>query len=256
MNTLKIKVLKCALALCALAWLAPESAHAQRTERIQYFTDSKVNKNPISLGINYSPYFASRRELEDEFEANFVYTPTEAAAKLRFGQSFGADLYIDLGQSFDVALGFNRSTSAFAVELGSYYDENLFDTVRGNFLLTSRLTHFNIPIHIILKADLSDYFALEFLPQIEFNIPQFYQQEVTAPGSETILSERNLLQLSRSYTTTVGMAVGGNYRFVDNVSWFLRANFRYMLTPLVQSEGMPREVMYTFGLYTGFRFYF
>lgn len=230
-------------------------AHAQRNGKIEYYTDSEVKRNPISIGVNYSPFFAASRELNDDFiEGAYRYDAAEARSKLRFGQSYGLDLYIDLGQSFDLVVGVNQSRTAFELQLNSFFSPGMMDSLKGNLQLKSAVTHLNIPLHIMLKAQLSDEWALEFLPQVEFNIVQSYSQTIFNDGVEAY--SRNIEEFARPYTTTLGIAVGGNYRFSEYFSYFLRANFRYMLAGMIEERGYARENMYSFGLYTGLRFHF
>jgi hypothetical protein len=229
-------------------------AHAQRNGKIEYYTDSEVKRNPISIGVNYSPFFAASRELNDDFIETYRYDAADARSKLRFGQSYGLDLYIDLGQSFDLVVGVNQSRTAFELQLNSFFSPGLMDSLRGNLQLKSAVTHINIPIHIMLKAQLTDEWSLEFLPQVEFNLVQAYNQTIFQDNQE--IFSRNIEEFARPYTTTLGIAVGGNYRFSEYFSYFLRANFRYMLAGMIEERGYARENMYSFGLYTGLRFHF
>jgi hypothetical protein len=244
------------LFICLLSggFIAPELFAQKRGDNIKYYTDYEVKRSPVSIGVNYSPYLAMSRELRDDLGDVYTYMNDGAKGRFRFGQSYGGDLYIDLNQSFDLVLGINRSVTNFVVDLNRFHSPEMTDTLTGNLRLSSRVTHLNIPIHIMLKANLSDELSMEFLPQLEFNIPQGYEQEVGEGGN--MLFSRDVMEFTRKYTYTLGMGAGVNYRFAEYFSYFIRANFRYMLPPMVEQRGYARENMYTFGIYTGLRFYF
>jgi hypothetical protein len=234
-------------------WALPNLYAQGREGKVTYYTDYEVKRSPISFGLNYSPFLATARELRDDLGDVYSYLPANPKSMFRFGQSFGADIYIDLNASFDLVLGVNRSVMNFELSLNSFISPEMTDSLKGRLRLTSQVTHINIPLHLMLKAVLSDEISLEFLPQIDFNIPQSYNQEVTEDGQ--LLFSREVMPFTRSYTYTLGMAAGVNYRFSDYVSVFARANFRYMLPAMVEERGYARENMYAFGIYTGIRFY-
>ena len=70
----RILMMKTALRSLFVSALFPVALTAQKTEPIEYYTDSKINDTKFSIAANYAPSFAGRRLA--------LYTPVQDGSEL------------------------------------------------------------------------------------------------------------------------------------------------------------------------------
>ena len=107
--------MKTALRSLLVSALFPVALMAQKTEPIEYYTDSDINDTKFSIAANYAPSFAGRRlalytPVQDGTEL-FALTNEDGGGVL--GQRYGFSLFYELRSMFHIGIGWSQEHSGY-----------------------------------------------------------------------------------------------------------------------------------------------
>lgn len=218
---------------------------------VVYFTDSKVKHSRFSTAFILNPNFTNRRLINDEIPTGGGFDLPTSDAKGAFQLNYNLDLFYSIGPSFDVGIGFGRSTALFEVENISYYQDRL-DTVNAD--LSVRTGMYTVPIKLNFNSTVTDLWDLEVVPGVELNFFDVYDQTITPDGEEADF--RDLSSKTVGFNYSVNLSLGGTYKLSDSWGLVIRGNVRYLLRPIIEESNFPRETIYNFGTNIGLKYIF
>lgn len=227
------------------------AAKAQPDDKVIYYEDSKVKKSRISLALNLDPNWTDRRLINNEVPTDGDYRLYDENAKGSLQFNYGLDVFVRLGSALRIGVGVGRASAGFSVEDASYY--NGLDTILAD--VNTEVSMYTLPIKLNFSTALNDAFDLEVIPQVQLNFVDKYQNNYDplngASGFTTDLSDS-----TQSLIYSVGIALGGTFKFADNWGLFVRGDIKYMISPLIEQPEYPRETVYNVGLNVGLKYSF
>ncbi|GCD80402.1 hypothetical protein [Schleiferia thermophila] len=239
------------LLLPVLLWMGEHcAAQRQSKDKVVYFIDSQTKKSNISLALNASPFFSSRRIMSDSIGAGGlpVGSSNEKRTSPIFTYSFGGDLVFRVASSLEIWLGAQYSVLGFK-------DKN-YEWNNAEYQLDSRLRFINVPIQFSFRGTITEVFDLEFIPVVQLNFLQSYKGKITESGSGNLINEFDITDEARPFNLTLGISLSGNFRLAEEFSLFVRPFFHYMLNPMFENNmNFPRERYFSTGLTLGLRYY-
>ncbi len=263
MKTLKQWAMAMALIAPALAWAQPKN------QTIEYFTDDKVRDTRFSFQLLYAPEYASRRLAlyEPVKDGNELYALTSEDAGAVFGQRMGLMSYFELREMFHLGIGFTTVNSGFVTKGFAAFDQNaVFQDTIANLPATTRFEAIAIPIQIIFHTQMTDVWALQVVPsydlifmqkierQWESGAPNYSTDAVT--GALGLMYQRGTdTKYHNGFNGAIGFALGNEFRVANDLVLTLRGEFRLGLLPMNNADVGLREIPYSLGLATGFRYY-
>ncbi len=100
---------------------------------------------------------------------------------------------------------------------------------------------FTVPIKLNFNTNLTDIFDLEVVPLVELAFISAYQQSFSPnKGGNPINLSLNDEVKDINYIVGLG----------------LRGNVKYMLNAIMKPENFPREILYSFGMGIGLKYFF
>lgn len=233
------------LMLNALAYAQPGD------DDVIYFTDSKVKHSRFSAALLLNPNYTSRRLINDEIPSGGGFDLPTEEANGAFQLNYNLDVFYSIGPSFDVGIGFGRSSAYFEVNDVSYY-QNRLDTVNADLSVRTRM--YTVPIKFNFNTTVTDLWDLEVVPGVELNFFDVYDQTFSPDGEEDVYSD--LSSMVESFNYSVNLSLGGTYKLSDNWGLVIRGNVRYLLKPIIEESNFPRETIYNFGANIGLKYDF
>ena len=239
------------ISLIAMLFLSAIAYAQPGDEDVVYFTDAKVKHSRFSIVLLGNPNYTDRRLINDEIPSGGGFDLPSENADGGFQLNYNLDLMYSIGPSFDVGIGFGRSTAYFEVNDISYY-QNRADTVNAN--LAVRTGMYTVPIKFNFNTTVTDLWDLEVVPGVELNFFNVYDQMITPDGEEEVKTD--LSSLVESFNYSVNLSLGGTYKLSDSWGLVIRGNVRYLLKPIIEESNFPRETIYNFGGNIGLKYDF
>lgn len=239
------------ISLIALLMLGLIAKAQPGDDDIIYFTDSKVKHSRFSIALLTNPNYTDRRLINGEIPSGGGYDLPNEDAKGAFQLNYNLDLFYAIGQSFDIGIGFGRSTAYYEVENISYY-QNRADTVNANLAVKTGM--YTVPIKLNFNTTVTDLWDLEVVPGVELNFFNVYDQMITPDGEEEVYSD--LSSNTTAFNYSVNLSLGGTYKLTDSWGLVIRGNVRYLLKPIIEESNFPRETIYNFGSNIGLKYDF
>lgn len=220
-------------------------------EEIVYFTDSKVKHSRFSAALLLNPNYTNRRLINDEIPLGGGFDLPTEDAKGGFQLNYNLDLFYSIGESFDIGVGFGRSTAFFEVNDISYYQDRQ-DTVNADLSIKTGM--YTVPIKLNFNTTVTDLWDLEVVPGVELGFFNVYEQTITPDGEAAVLQDLSSNTLGINYS--VNLSLGGTYKLSDSWGLVIRGNVRYLLRPIIEEPNYPRETIYNFGTNIGLKYIF
>jgi hypothetical protein len=241
--------------------LAELTSFAQKTEKIEYYTDSDVRRSIVSVQLGYMPYYSNRRILAESANPQAGYYFVNSTVTGGFGQAYGGDLMFKLTQNFEFGVGVYNSFANYswdAVQLIDAVNGN-GDTLNGSYEIFMKANYLNIPIQFGFVTQVADQWYLQVYPAMELNFLQKLDRTYDITDPDLIPENTDLFgditDIGTDFNLTVNFGLGAEYRVTDKIGLFTRLQFRYMFFEVVPDAPI-REVIYTVGGHFGARFYF
>lgn len=227
-------------------------AKAQPDGDVIYYEDSKVKKSRISLALNLNPNWTDRRLIDEDVPTEYGYVLPNDNADGAFELNYGLDVFFRLGSALRIGAGFGIANADFDVQRALYFHDRP-DTVMVN--TSTEVSMYTLPIKLNFYTSLNDAFDLEVIPQVQLNFVNKYQNNYRPVNGQASFSE-DLTDETKDLSYAVGIALGGTFKLSDNWGLFVRGDIKYMVTPLIENNGYPREALYNFGLNMGLKYSF
>ncbi len=230
----------------------------KKKDDIVYYDDAKVKNSKFGVALITNPNFSDRRLINNEIPVggDFTLSNTKAIGSLQI--NYGIDIIYSLGSALDLSIGFGHGGINYKVEnvIMNDYNPQTGDTTtfRANFTNSARW--YTIPFKFNFNTSVNDIWDLEVVPAIQINLPYDYTSEVEPINSIMEKYTYDGTNDLNSPTYTVGLSLGGTYKFADNWGFIIRGNVSYMLNALIEQEGYPRETTLSFGLDLGLKYSF
>lgn len=253
------RLLALALTLGSLAAVAQN----KKKDDIVYYDDATVKHSRFGIAINGNPNFTDRRLINNEVTDGESYFLPSPKAKGAFQLNYGMDLIFSIGSSLDISLGYAHGAVDYNVDNVEVLESAIIaggdtsKTYTGN-LKGSSAWH-SIPLKLNFNTSINDLWDLEVVPMVQLNLPYSYQVDIepvnNSFSNKVVIDGKDLGWLS-STTYTVGLSLGGTYKFADNWGIILRGNVNYMLGALIERTNYPRETTLSYGLDLGLKYSF
>lgn len=238
-------------------------AQNKKKDDIVYYDDATVKHSRFGIAINGNPNFTDRRLINNEVTDGESYFLPSPKAKGAFQFNYGLDLIFSIGSSLDVSLGYAHGAVDYSVDNVKVREDEIISggdttvTYKGN-LRGSSAWH-SIPLKLNFNTSINDIWDLEVVPMVQLNFPYEYQIDIE-PVDNSFASKHTIDGKERGWlsstTYTVGLSLGGTYKFADNWGIIIRGNVNYMLGALVDMENYPRETTLSYGLDLGLKYSF
>lgn len=232
-------------------------ALAQKEEEVEFYTDSDVSRSVVGIGLRFDPFYANRSLLgNDPLNSSSGFSLGSSSSKGRFGYNLGGDLYFKISERLELGLGVGYGKYGFQTEVDHpdpSLNYNLDST--SNYRAATNLSTINVPLMINFNTRMNDLWSLEIVPMVELVFVNTYQVEFEDKSTGE-LQLRDLKADARGHNWNVGLGLGGTYHITPKFGVFVRGQFKYLLTPLIEGGTRPREVFYSVGATTGLRYYF
>lgn len=242
------------ISLLALLMLS-SIAYAQPgdDDDVVYFTDSEVSHSRFSAAFILNPNYTDRRLINDEIPSGIGggYDLPNADADGSFQLNYNVDVFYAIGSSFDIGVGFGRSSSYYEVDNIRFYKDRL-DTVNARLAVKTGM--YTVPIKLNFNTSVTDLWDLEVVPGVELNFFNVYDQTITPDGEQDVFSD--LSSNTSSFNYSVNLSLGGTYKLTDSWGLIIRGNVRYLLKPIIEESDFPRETIYNFGANIGLKYDF
>ena len=247
--------------LLTLIFAAPILALAQPKEKIEYYTDDKVDRSIVSFQVHYTGGFANRRVLSEEYDVPVsAYYRLEAGNIAGYAQALGGDFVFRVTGNIDLSVGLNYSSFTYTWDGVKFLDYNLPipDTLEGTYRVKVNANYFNVPIQFGFVSEISDQWWLLVYPGLDLGFLQKLTRtpDINMPGfTPNPENFGDIKDKGRQFNLSINFGLGGEYRALPKLGIFTRVQFRYSFFPLIENDFVS-EIPYTFGLQTGVRFYF
>ena len=230
------------------------AASAQKKDdKIEYYTDSKVKKQIMSLQLGYMPYFSSRRLLSNTANPQSDYFFLASAVNGKFGQGFGGDILFKVNPSLEIGAGIYKTSAHYQWDFESIVEDTGGDADTIEIKRWDIYTDYiSVPISFGLVTQVADQLWLQVYPAIELNFLQQLTYDYELATRTAVIDKT---PEARNFNLAINFGLGAEYRFVEKIGFFTRLQFRYYFYPAVEGE-VVTEVLYSAGGQTGFRFYF
>jgi hypothetical protein len=230
------------------------AASAQKKdEKIEYYTDSKVRNQIMSLQLGYMPYFSSRRLLSNTANPQAPYFFLASAVNGKFGQGFGGDILFKVNPSLEIGAGVYKTSAHYQWDFESIVEDTGGDADTIKIKRWDVYTDYiSVPISFGLVTQVADQLWLQVYPAIELNFLQQLTYDYELATRTEVLDKT---PDARDFNLAINFGLGAEYRFVEKIGFFARLQFRYYFYPAVEGE-VVTEVLYSAGGQTGLRFYF
>ena len=239
--------------MIVLLGLTSFALRAQPDDDVTFYEDSEVKHSRIMMAINLDPNFTDRRLINSEIPLGGDFTLIDAKAKGSFQLNYGVDVFFRIGSSLAVGLGAGRATSSYTVEDAIYHGDGGNDSIPVS--IESKVGMYTLPIKLNFSTALSDIFDLEVVPQVQMNFLSEYENNIIPMnGGTNVTQDRS--DETQNITFSVGLGLGGTYKFSDNWGFFVRGEVKYMLSPMIDQRGYPRETLLSGGLNMGLKYSF
>jgi hypothetical protein len=266
----RILMMKTALRLFLVVGLFPVALMAQKTDPIEYYTDSDINDTKFSLAASYAPSFSGRRlalytPVQDGTEL-FALTNEDGGGVL--GQRYGFSLFYELRSMFHIGIGWSQEHSGYLTRGFAVFDQNaIFQDTIGTYTAKTSYNAINIPIQIVFHTQMTDVWALQVIPSYDLTFYSGIQREWigdevpnfpadAATGVLGSLYERGTeVKYMTGFNGSIGFAIGNEFTIANNLALTVRGEFRYGLLPINKEDIGLREVPYGVGAAVGFRYY-
>ena len=220
---------------------------------VTFYEDSEVKHSRFMLALNLDPNFTDRRLINSEIPNGGDFTLNNANAKGSFQLNYGVDAFYRIGSSLAVGVGVGRATSSYTVEDAIYHGTSGIDSIPVN--IESKVGMYTLPIKMNFSTALSDIFDLEVVPQVQMNFISDYENSIIPLNGGNIVTEDRSDE-TQNVTFSVGLGLGGTFKFSDNWGLFVRGEVKYMLSPMIDERGYPRETLLSGGLNLGLKYSF
>lgn len=227
----------------------------KKKDDIVYYDDANVKHSKFGIALLTNPSFVDRRLINNEIPENgdFLLANKNATGALQL--NYGLDIIYSIGSALDVSVGFGMSGVNYKVKnVTDYNYQQSGDTVIANFTNSARW--YAIPLKFNFNTSINDIWDLEVVPMVQFNLPYEYESKVEPINSSIAKYTYDGSDELSDITYTVGLSLGGTYKFADNWGLIIRGNVRYMLNALIEQEGYPRETTLGYGLDVGLKYSF
>ncbi len=218
-----------------------------------FYEDSQVNHSRIMLALNLDPNFTDRRLINSEIPTGGDFTLSSANAKGSFQLNYGVDVFFRVGSSLAVGLGVGRASSTYSVDNALYHGSSGLDSTLVN--IESKVGMYTLPIKLNFSTALSDVFDLEVVPQVQMNFLSDYENSIIPLNGGNIITQDRSDE-TQNITFSVGLGLGGTFKLSDNWGLFVRGEVKYMLSPMIDQRGYPRETLLSGGLNLGLKYSF
>ena len=228
---------------------------AQKEEDIDYYTDSDVKRNIVSLQVGYMPYYTGRRLLSQTANPQADYFFLNSAITGKFGQGYGGDLLFHITKNVDLGVGLYKTSTHYQWDF-----ESIVRNIEGgnpDTLLIKRwdiyTDYLTVPIQFGFVTRVADQLWLQVYPALELNFLQSLQYDFELNGEAPVVQDKT--QDARDLNLAINFGLGAEYRFTERMGVFTRVQFRYFFYPAVEDEVIT-ELVYTIGGHIGLRYHF
>lgn len=230
----------------------------KKKDDIVYYDDANVKHSKFGIALMTNPNFSDRRLINNVIPEDGDFLLTNKNAIGSFQLNYGIDIIYSIGSALDISVGFGHGGISYKVEgiEVNDYDSQPGDTTtfRANFTNTAKW--YTIPFKFNFNTSINDIWDLEVVPAIQLNLPYEYTSEVKPENSMIQNYTYDGADDLNSPTYTVGLSLGGTYKFADNWGLIIRGNVSYMLNALIEQPGYPRETTLSFGVDFGLKYSF
>ncbi|WP_417601259.1 hypothetical protein [Owenweeksia hongkongensis] len=230
----------------------------KKKDDIVYYDDANVKHSKFGIALITNPNFSDRRLINNETPEDGDFLLTNNRAIGSFQLNYGIDIIYSLGSALDISVGFGHGGISYKVEdvLVNDYESQPGDTTTFVANFTNSARWYTIPFKFNFNTSINDIWDLEVVPAVQLNLPYEYTSEVKPVN--TMIQEYTYDGTDdlNSPTFTVGLSLGGTYKFADNWGLIVRGNVSYMLNALIEQPNYPRETTLSFGIDLGLKYSF
>ena len=250
------------LILLGVSCFLSASVFSQETDKkIEYYTDDDVHRSRWAFQGYYSPMYSNRSLISDELFPTQTFYFLDQSTSGEYSSDYGIDIIYKPSENFQFSLGVAKSSAGYTWDFIRIVDQiqGGGDTIDITFKSRTIAQHINIPLSFYVHQRMNDLWSLEFVPFVEANYLTYLERGIEYTGGGTIDSTSlatsfgDLTDQARKWNWTVGISVGGRYYITDNLSGIVKGTLRYMILPLIDSNG-PREVLFQYGGTVGLRY--
>lgn len=230
----------------------------KKKDDIVYYDDANVKHSKFGIALLTNPSFVDRRLINNEIpeDGDFKLANKNATGALQL--NYGLDIIYSIGSALDFSVGFGMSGVNYKVKNVTMNDYTSVPGDTSTYLanFTNSARWYAIPLKFNFNTSINDIWDLEVVPMVQFNLPYEYKSEVEPSNSSLAKYTYDGSDDLSDITYTVGLSLGGTYKFADNWGLIIRGNVRYMLNALIEQEGYPRETTLGYGLDIGLKYSF
>lgn len=223
----------------------------KKKDEIVYYEDSKVKNSRFGIAIMGNPNFTDRRLINNEIPLGGGYDLADNNATGHFEFNYNLDLIFTIGSPLDISVGIGKSYADYTVHNGIYYLNRDSITVDAH----TQASMLTVPIRLNFNTSISDIFDLEVTPLVQMNFIDSYKTTYDPVNGEPSFAI-DYSDETQKLTWSVGIALGGTYKFADNWGVIFRPNVMYSLNPLIEKHAYPRETLLSYGVEIGLKYSF
>jgi hypothetical protein len=235
--------------------LSSTLVYGQKKEKIDYYTDSDVKRDIISLQLGYMPYYTGRRLLSATANPQADYAFLNSAITGKFGQGYGGDVLFHITKNVDFGLGLYKSSTHYQWDF-----ESIVNNLPGGNTDTIGIKRWDlfadyltVPIQFGFVTRVADQLWLQVYPALELNFLQQMTYDYELNGQMPLVIDKT--QVARDLNLAINFGLGAEYRFLEKMGFFTRLQFRYFFYPAIEDEVIT-ELVYTVGGHIGLRYHF
>lgn len=229
----------------------------KKKDDIVYYEDAQVKHSRFGFALNLLPNYTNRRLINDEIPDNgdFMLPNSKATGALQL--NYGADIFYSVGSALDISIGFGHESADYKVENVRVYDGGrAVDSLGYIANMATSAKMYTIPVKLNFNTSVTDIWDLEVVPTVQFNLPYSYEAKFSPVDGNRPNYTFDGADRLQNITYTVGIGLGGTYKFADNWGLIIRGRIAYMLNPFIEETGYPRETTYNYGLNLGLKYSF
>lgn len=232
-------------------WLVTGFLAKAQKDDIEYYTDANTVNSRFNVALILNPNYTDRRLINDEVPIGGAFDLPDDNAQGTFQLNYNLDVFFELGESFDIGVGFGRAAGSYSVDNVVY--RSATDTILVNESVD--VSMFTIPIKVNFNTSISDVFDLEVVPTVQLNFIDKYDLRFDPQDGSPSISQ-DLESDTEALTYSVGISLGGTYYFADQWGIIFRGSLLYMINPLIERTNFPRETLFSYGVHTGIKYAF